>query len=861
MANKSKQRKTPKVLHEGNYAVPVKADSKQALGGEWNEKNFDFDNKRVLAHIAKGGNVGCIPKEGYLIADLESDEKIRQSIEEQDIEVDPDDIISIKDDIVKGHLKSNGIVVRSAGKGYHLYCKVPNGTDIGNSNSKIVINGVTVGDFIKPGLRQALCPPSTVKGKKYKMVSGKDAEYIQLPHDLSDALVGSGSTLKSFRKPHDETLHEYNTRNNLPYSIPSASTLPRSEKVGGTKPKATTKAGELDEKLSNDGIVFSETKPIPTNLRWDTLFALFSRWRFGWGTYFRGDVPENIYQNDPYIPPSFKDRSNWASEFPRIEEWRELCEAAIAKYTNDSFYEKYGDTYKDGLIDYSLQYSKAGFANYTDADVLKYIYKIQVVVGSSLGQNQYFVPRRDGFGYKRISREQAEMMTIRAACYDHDKIKPEDPTKPGNWPDKCKKGIVGYNKLLKDLPKKVAYQQSSETLYDTKGTKVIHLPSGEVVSARLWNNGFVGYDKEKHDYEFIPGSHDYFTTQSPIACDFTKPRKLADDHPFIQDMAKRAGTDDKDVLLWRGYLLGMLVLGVGYIDQRMVTFSGDSGTGKSTYIKLIGELLGEGTVAAVSSLAQLGDSHSLSNIKDVTVLALSDVADIEKSDRDVARGVEKLKQISVGDSIGINPKYQEPYTAKLPISIVIATNHMLGFARGVEDSKAWSRRNYEMPFMEKDYKSEISDYHLVLLGDNDTRNEIMSHLLYCYRKVEKAIAKKGQSAIEPEEYQLIRKEREDQALDPLDEWISCLRIFEPDSYADTPTISDLVNEYSTWLSLNGFKNQEITPRRLAQRLRKNRYTKVAEVSSGKSSKWKLYYDMKAEAKSSLNGKFDEKGVK
>lgn len=122
---------------------------------------------------------------------------------------------------------------------------------------------------------------------------------------------------------------------------------------------------------------------------------------------------------------------------------------------------------------------------------------------------------------------------------------------------------------------------------------------------------------------------------------------------------------------------------------------GDAGTGKSTLLAILADMLGRGVTSV--PLARLSDSHATAGLLGSLVNY-----DTEAEFLDI-RGEAILKALSGNDPILINPKYQPAFSVVLPTKVIIASNDLPRFTD--KSQGLWSRM-VQLPFLKQIPKDE-----------------------------------------------------------------------------------------------------------------------------------------------------------
>lgn len=136
----------------------------------------------------------------------------------------------------------------------------------------------------------------------------------------------------------------------------------------------------------------------------------------------------------------------------------------------------------------------------------------------------------------------------------------------------------------------------------------------------------------------------------------------------------------------------------GYPDHVFAVLTGTGNNGKSTFIKLIGALLGKSNYTAIS-LNQLTANRFMPALLDGKLANVSsELGDVNLS----AMQLETLKLLSGGDELAVENKGETGYMLKSSAKLIFSMNKSPSFA---EDGVAMKRRLMVIPF---DYKIEMS---------------------------------------------------------------------------------------------------------------------------------------------------------
>ena len=149
-------------------------------------------------------------------------------------------------------------------------------------------------------------------------------------------------------------------------------------------------------------------------------------------------------------------------------------------------------------------------------------------------------------------------------------------------------------------------------------------------------------------------------------------------------------------------LLGATIMGTLNHEQAMPVLHGEAGAGKGTVLRVIGELMA-GDVASLGSILNLGNRFATDQLVGKAFAVLSDLGNAKPGRREYDAGLEILKQITGGDPIRVEQKYQKPMTLNLDVQIWAASNFVPDFPYGEEDASAWARRLVPLPVVKPVY--------------------------------------------------------------------------------------------------------------------------------------------------------------
>ena len=179
-------------------------------------------------------------------------------------------------------------------------------------------------------------------------------------------------------------------------------------------------------------------------------------------------------------------------------------------------------------------------------------------------------------------------------------------------------------------------------------------------------------------------------------------------------------------------VLGALLAGELPKLQAMLLLIGEGGTGKGTLQRLINEMHGGDAVYNVRSPIQLSTQFALASLRGKHILTVSDMS--RRPSRGSAQdnfdaGMGALKNITGGDPVDVEPKFQRAQSRILDVSVVVGSNFQPRWIVGTEDASAWSRRLLPFRFDRKPEQPEQRFLENVLLPELP---QIASHCLIQY---------------------------------------------------------------------------------------------------------------------------------
>lgn len=182
--------------------------------------------------------------------------------------------------------------------------------------------------------------------------------------------------------------------------------------------------------------------------------------------------------------------------------------------------------------------------------------------------------------------------------------------------------------------------------------------------------------------ELIDFSPEHFVTNKiPIKLDSSCTECDAIDQ-FFADVV---GEEYKEIL----YELVAYCLYRGYPYQKLFFLVGSGANGKSTFLELLRNFVGQENVSSVSPHSLVGQRFVLGSMWNKLVNISSDLS------YEVLRNVNRLKEITGGDTVSVERKFKEQFPARLFAKQIFSTNQL----PIVNDkTQAWYRRVYLIEF-------------------------------------------------------------------------------------------------------------------------------------------------------------------
>ena len=158
------------------------------------------------------------------------------------------------------------------------------------------------------------------------------------------------------------------------------------------------------------------------------------------------------------------------------------------------------------------------------------------------------------------------------------------------------------------------------------------------------------------------------------------------------------------------------VIGVilsGYPCKKFFVFQGASNSGKSQLASFLRDVLGRTACYAVNDVNQLSNTRVTGALPGKLLLLCSDVPDTELK----APSVAVIKELTGGDPIFGDPKYQQPFYFNSTAKLLFLSNFPLRLRKGTSDD-AFLDRMLQVPFRFSVPKErQIDDLHKRLVGE------------------------------------------------------------------------------------------------------------------------------------------------
>lgn len=235
------------------------------------------------------------------------------------------------------------------------------------------------------------------------------------------------------------------------------------------------------------------------------------------------------------------------------------------------------------------------------------------------------------------------------------------------------------------------------------------LENGVLELDRVWE-ACATWEKESErsplDCELLPHSPDLFalnTLPPRFDPEADCPRWMQ----FLDEVLPREGAQWV-LQQWLGYLL---VPTNRY--QRILVMKGEGANGKSVIQGVVRDLLGAENCSA-APLEQLHETHALQPLVGKLVNLATEWGYIDQT------GLNTMKAVSGQDTVTVNPKWKEPFEARLPVRWMVSTNET---PRVQDRSDAIWRRLIVLPFrvqvpdeaeVLEEYKGDLEDREAIL---------------------------------------------------------------------------------------------------------------------------------------------------
>ena len=188
--------------------------------------------------------------------------------------------------------------------------------------------------------------------------------------------------------------------------------------------------------------------------------------------------------------------------------------------------------------------------------------------------------------------------------------------------------------------------------------------------------------------------------------------------------------------------IGAMLVGEMHLIQAFVLLAGVGRSGKGTMARLITMLMGEDNVRSVRSPSLLASRFATSSLVGKTMLLIEDMPNRPTRGSGQAEfdaGIGLIKNLTGGDRVDIEAKYGQQSTAKLDISVLVASNFEINWARDADDLTAWTGR--VLPFI---FDHEVpADERVPNFEDVVLKPELDQIFAYCVTRYAKLKAGLG----------------------------------------------------------------------------------------------------------------------
>ena len=200
-----------------------------------------------------------------------------------------------------------------------------------------------------------------------------------------------------------------------------------------------------------------------------------------------------------------------------------------------------------------------------------------------------------------------------------------------------------------------------------------------------------------HGFRIVTPDHwDYHHTHRPYPLPLEPPPEPEEFNKFLSFR----WPDPKTRLAIR-QLFGATILQRLAGENHFVFLKGPGGAGKGTLARILEALIGSAGVFVVPNVARLGSSQfASSQLETAALLLVSDPPDTStRNNKDaLSDGLSIIRSMTGQDSVAIEKKMQDQYTAKVNASAWITTNFSISdWVTGDADRDSWKRRLMAIP--------------------------------------------------------------------------------------------------------------------------------------------------------------------
>ena len=235
-----------------------------------------------------------------------------------------------------------------------------------------------------------------------------------------------------------------------------------------------------------------------------------------------------------------------------------------------------------------------------------------------------------------------------------------------------------------------------------------HLDTGAIIHGAAFQNGVLAPDAKT----FHPMDARWF-------CTSTRPYSFPEQDPgkpviFERWLEGRLPDPETRQCVWE--LIGATILQQLQSMQRLVFLRGAGRAGKGTLLRLVEMLVGKSASTTFDSPSRMVASQfALTGLQHAALVTLPDMprppgrAGFAMDNWNAGLGI--IKHLSGGDPIKIERKQKDPITARVNLSVWMASNFDQNFIMGTDDAVSWIERVVPIPFMRSiEEDKQVKDY-------------------------------------------------------------------------------------------------------------------------------------------------------